>query len=165
MEPFTGILSHIRTVCGRLWTKVSQMATNITSDGVKFWVWWAQVGRTFNRCTTKCWWRVYRWCTCWHHFLTEVIMNRLQQKFNIQLGALHHYSSCLDWVWTIPHFISCPSQFSASSSVLEHISCLQSTMANVIKHVANTSIKLVPFILPHCGPVRARWILQSAGVS
>ncbi|CAN5958988.1 unnamed protein product [Sphagnum jensenii] len=34
----TGVLSHIRTVCGQLWTKVSQMATNITSDGVKFWV-------------------------------------------------------------------------------------------------------------------------------
>ncbi len=34
----TGVLSHIRTVCGQLWTKVSQMATNITSDGVNFWV-------------------------------------------------------------------------------------------------------------------------------
>jgi hypothetical protein len=108
----------------------------------------AQVGRTFDRCTTKCWCRVYRWCTCWHHLLTEVIMNILQQKFNIQLGPLHHYSSCLDWVWAIPHFISCSSQFTASSSVLEHISCIQSTMAAVIKHV--------PFILPHCGPVRTR---------
>jgi len=26
----TGILSHIRTVSGQLWTKVSQMTTNIT---------------------------------------------------------------------------------------------------------------------------------------
>jgi len=34
----TSVLSHIRTVCGQLWTKVSQMATNITSDGVNFWV-------------------------------------------------------------------------------------------------------------------------------
>jgi hypothetical protein len=75
-------------------------------------------------------------------------MNILQQIFNIQLGPLHHYSSCLDWVRAIPHFISCSSQFTASSSVLEHISCIQSTMADVIKHV--------PFILPHRGPVRTR---------
>jgi hypothetical protein len=34
----TGVFNHIRTVCGQLWRNVSQMATNITSDAVKFWV-------------------------------------------------------------------------------------------------------------------------------
>jgi hypothetical protein len=66
---------------------------------------------------------VYR--ICWHHWWTKVILKVLQQKSNIPLGPLHHYSSCLHWVWTIPHFISCSSQFSASSSMSEHISSIQ----------------------------------------
>jgi hypothetical protein len=63
---------------------------------------------------------------------------------------LHQYSSCLHWVWTIPHFTSCSSQLSASSSMLEHISGIQYAMADLFKQLAHQACAIYPAWLWSC---------------